>query len=106
MDAHTEPSATHIVPVMIYILVFLALIVGTIVTWQVALIDLGPFNVVVALTIAVCKASLVVLFFMHVKYSPRLTKLVVLAGIFWLIILLAMTETDLLTRHWMGVPGR
>ena len=106
MDAHTEPSATHIVPVRTYILVFLALIVGTIVTWQVALIDLGPFNVVVALTIAVCKASLVVLFFMHVKYSPRLTKLVVLAGIFWLIILLAMTETDLLTRHWMGVPGR
>ena len=106
MESHTEHSATHIVPVSTYLMVFLALIVGTIVTWQVALIDLGPFNIVVALTIAVCKASLVVLFFMHVKYSPRLTKLVVIAGLFWLFILLAMTETDLLTRHWMGVPGR
>jgi len=106
MDTHTEHSATHIVPVRTYIMVFLALVVGTIVTWQVALIDLGRFNVVVALTIAVCKASIVVLFFMHLKYSPKLTKLVVLCGIFWLIILLTMTESDLLTRHWMGVPGR
>jgi cytochrome c oxidase subunit 4 len=106
MDAHSEHSATHIVPVRTYIFVFIALVVGTVVTWQVALIDLGQLNVVVALTIAVCKASLVALFFMHVKYSPRLTKLVVMSGVFWLIILLTMTESDLLTRHWMGVPGR
>jgi cytochrome c oxidase subunit 4 len=106
MAAHSEVSSHHIVPVPIYIGVFLALIVGTIVTTLVAYIDLGPFNIVVALTIAVCKATLVVLFFMHVKYSPKLTKLVVLAGIFWLVILLTMTESDLLTRHWMGVPGR
>jgi cytochrome c oxidase subunit 4 len=87
-------------------MVFLALIVGTIVTWQVALIDLGRLNIIVALTIAVCKASLVVLFFMHVKYSPKLTKLVVICGVFWLIILLTMTESDLLTRTWTGIPGR
>jgi cytochrome c oxidase subunit 4 len=87
-------------------MVFLALIVGTVVTTLVAYQDLGPFNIVVALTIAVCKASLVILFFMHVKYSPKLTKLVVIAGVFWLVILLTMTETDLLTRAWMGVPGR
>ena len=105
MDAHTDTSH-HIVPVKVYLGVWIALIVGTIVTWQVALIDLGQLNVVVALTIAVCKASLVVLFFMHVKYSPRLTKLVVMSGVFWLIILLTITETDLLTRTWMGVPGR
>ena len=105
MASHTEHS-THIVPVRTYIMVFLALIVGTIVTWQVALIDLGRFNVVVALVIAVSKASLVVLFFMHVKYSPRLTKLVVICGIFWLLLLLTITEADLLTRTWMGVPGR
>jgi cytochrome c oxidase subunit 4 len=106
MASHTEHSSTHIVPVSTYLFVFLALVVGTIVTWQVALIDLGRFNIVVALIIAVCKASLVVLFFMHVKYSPKLTKLVVISGIFWLIILLTMTESDLLTRTWMGVPGR
>ena len=64
----------------VYIGVWLALSIGTMVTWQVALIDLGRLNVIVALTIAVCKATLVVLFFMHVKYSPKLTKLVVVAG--------------------------
>jgi len=104
MAAHSETS--HVVPVPVYVGVFLALIVATIVTTAIAYIDLGRWNIVVALTIAVCKATLVVLFFMHVKYSPRLTKLVVMAGIFWLIILLTMTETDLLTRTWMGVPGR
>lgn len=102
----TTSHATHIVPVPVYVGVFLALVVGTIVTWQIALIDLGRWNAVVALTIAVTKATLVILFFMHVKYSPKLTKLVVIAGIFWLVILLTMTECDLLTRTWMGVPGR
>jgi len=105
MASHSDHS-THIVPVSTYIFVFLALIVGTVVTWQVALIDLGRFNVIVALTIAVSKATLVILFFMHVKYSPKLTKLVVISGVFWLIILLTVTEADLLTRTWMGVPGR
>ena len=104
MASHDETH--HIVPVPVYLGVFLALIVGTIVTTLVAYVDLGPFNVVVALAVAICKATLVILFFMHVKYSPRLTKLVVIAGIFWLILLLTITETDLLTRHWIGVPGR
>jgi cytochrome c oxidase subunit 4 len=107
MDSQTVHTPhPHIVPIPVYVGVFLALVVGTIVTWQVALIDLGRWNVVVALTIAVTKATLVVLFFMHVKYSTKLTKLVVLAGIFWLLILLTITESDLLTRTWMGVPGR
>jgi len=105
MAAHTD-NTHHIVPVPVYLAVFAALIVGTIVTTLVAYIVLGQFNVGVALIVAVCKATLVVLFFMHVKYSPRLTKLVVISGIFWLIILLTLTETDLLTRHWIGVPGR
>jgi cytochrome c oxidase subunit IV len=105
MAAHSD-STHHIVPIPVYLGVFFALIVGTIVTTLVAYVDLGQFNVVVALVVAVCKATLVVLFFMHVKYSPRLTKLVVISGIFWLILLLTMTETDLLTRHWIGVPGR
>jgi len=104
-SSHSE-ATHHIVPVPVYLGVFLALIVGTIVTTLVAYVDLGPFNIVVALFVAICKATLVILFFMHVKYSPKLTKLVVIAGIFWLIILLTITETDLLTRHWIGVPGR
>jgi cytochrome c oxidase subunit IV len=105
MASHSEETH-HIVPIPVYLGVFFALIVGTIVTTLVAYIDLGRLNVVVALVVAVCKATLVVLFFMHVKYSPRLTKLVVISGVFWLIILLTMTESDLLTRGWMGVPGR
>ena len=105
MASHGEASH-HIVPVPVYLGVFLALIIGTVVTTLVAYVDLGPFNIVVALTIAVCKATLVILFFMHVKYSPKLTKLVVISGVFWLVILLTMTESDLLTRTWMGVPGR
>ena len=105
MASHSE-EAHHIVPIKVYLAVWAALVVGTVVTWLVAYQDLGQFNVVIALTIAVCKASLVVLFFMHVKYSPKLTKLVVIAGVFWLVILLTMTESDLLTRTWMGTPGR
>lgn len=105
MATHSEETH-HIVPIKVYFAVFVALVIGTIVTTAVAYVDLGQFNVVVALTIAVCKASLVILFFMHVKYSPKLTKLVVIAGIFWLIILLTMTESDLLTRTWTGTPGR
>jgi len=105
MASHSE-STHHIVPIPVYVGVFLALIVGTIITTLVAYVDLGALNIVVALTVAVCKATLVILFFMHVKYSPRLTKLVVVAGVFWLVILLTVTETDLLTRGWMGVPGR
>ena len=105
MATHSEETH-HIVPIKVYFAVFLALVIGTVVTTAVAYVDLGPFNIVVALTIAVCKASLVILFFMHVKYSPKLTKLVVIAGVFWLIILLTMTESDLLTRTWTGTPGR
>src|SRR5678816_740974 len=101
MASHSE-STHHIVPIPVYVGVFLALIVGTIITTLVAYVDLGPLNIVVALTVAVCKATLVILFFMHVKYSPKLTKLVVVAGVFWLVILLTVTETDLLTRGWMG----
>jgi len=104
-NAHSEHSV-HIVPIPVYLGVFFALVIGTLVTWQVSLLDLGRLNAVVALTIAVCKATLVVLFFMHVKYSTKLTKLVVVCGIFWLLLLLTITEADLLTRTWMGVPGR
>ena len=60
----------------------------------------GPLNVVVALTIAVVKATLVVLYFMHVKDSSRLTKITVISGVFWLGILLTLTMTDFLTRAW------
>ena len=93
-------STDHIVPTRVYYLIFAALMVGTAITVGVAFVDLGPFNAIVALTIAVLKATLVVLFFMHVRYSTRLTWAVVFGSIFWLGLLLALTFSDYLTRSW------
>ena len=90
----------HVVPVRVYLAVFGSLIALTLLTTGVAFIDLGPMNTVVALAIAVTKMLLVILFFMHVKYSPGLTKLVILAGFFWLAILVAISLADILTRPW------
>jgi cytochrome c oxidase subunit IV len=96
----------HVDSVGTYVLVFLALISLTVVTTAVAFVDLGPFSVVVALAIACCKMLLVALFFMHVRHSTRLTKLVVIGGLLWLAILLLLTLGDVMTRNWLGVPGR
>ena len=81
-----------------YITIILCLLVLTGLTVAAAYVPLGPFNIVAALVIATLKATLVVLFFMHVKYSPKRTKLVVMAGIFWLGILLIMTMSDYFSR--------
>jgi len=97
---------THVVPVRTYLLVFLALLLLTATTTLAAFVNLGPLNNVIALGIAVLKATLVVLFFMHVRYSPRLIPLVVTAGLFWLLILIVLTLTDYAARGWLGVPGR
>ncbi len=90
----------HIVPKSIYYRIFAILMLCTYLTVQIAFFDLGPFNTIAALTIAVFKAVLVVLFFMHVKYSTRLTWAVVLGSVFWLGILLVLTLSDYLTRGW------
>jgi cytochrome c oxidase subunit IV len=92
----------HVVPLRIYYMVFAALMVGTGLTVWIAFFDLGIFNPVVALTIAVIKAVLVVLFFMHVKYSTRLTWVVVSSGVVWLCIMLVLTMSDFLSRTWMN----
>jgi cytochrome c oxidase subunit 4 len=92
---------SHVVPIRIYLIVFAALMLGTYLTVQAAFLDLGPFNAAVALVIAVAKAVTVVLFFMHVKYSTRLTWAVVVSGVFWLGILLVLTYGDYLTRRFM-----
>jgi cytochrome c oxidase subunit 4 len=89
-----------IVPVRTYYLIFLTLMLCTAITVAVAFVDLGRLNAVVAMTIAVLKATLVVLFFMHVKYSTRLTWAVVIGSVFWLGILIVMTAGDYLTRRW------
>ncbi len=97
----SEHNTHHIVPKSIYYTIFLALMVGTGLTWWVATIDLGAMNNVIMLSIAVTKATLVVLFFMHVKYGTRLTWAVVIGSVFWLIIMLALTMNDYATRAWL-----
>ena len=94
----------HIVPKKIYYAIFATLMVLTGVTIAVAFLDLGPFNNIVAMSIAVFKATLVVLYFMHVRYSNRLTWVVVVAGFFWLGIMIALTFSDYLTRGWLYGP--
>lgn len=93
----------HVAPKSLYYSIFIALIFGTFLTVVVAKIDLGAFNNVAMLAIACAKASLVVLFFMHVKWSSRLTWVVVASGIFWLLIMFTLTMNDYMTRGW--VPG-
>src|SRR5438128_12421749 len=91
----------HIVPVRVYAGVFLALMAGTSLTVFAAFHDFPwQFNTVIALTIAVIKATLVVLYFMHVRYSSRLIWVIVASALFWLAILFALTFSDYWTRGW------
>jgi len=91
----------HIVQPRIYLVIFLSLLVGTALTLMAAFYDFpGPLNAVVALTIATIKALLVVLYFMHVRYSGRLVWLVIVAALLWLAIMFAITFSDYWTRSW------
>ena len=90
----------HVVPTRIYYAIFATLMVLTGVTVAVAYVDLGPWNAVAAVAIACFKAMIVVLYFMHVKYSSRLITLTVIAGLYWMGILFALTLGDYLTRAW------
>ena len=90
----------HIAPVRTYVLIFAMLMVFTSITVAVAFTNLGPFNFPIAISIAIVKATLVVLFFMHLKYSSQLTKLVIGSGIFFLLVLFSLTMTDYLSRGW------
>jgi cytochrome c oxidase subunit 4 len=91
---HTE----HIVSPGTYLAIILTLLALTGITVFAAFVDLGRFNIVVALLIATVKATLVVLIFMHAKYAPERTKLVIIAGVFWLALLLFMTLSDYASR--------
>ncbi|MDQ1707513.1 MAG: cytochrome c oxidase subunit [Pyrinomonadaceae bacterium] len=94
----------HIVQLKVYVTIFLALLVGTALTVMAGLHDFpGKLNVIIALTIAVVKATLVVLYFMHVRYSSRLIWVVFTSALFWLVILFALTFSDYWTRCWLPV---
>lgn len=95
----------HVVPRTIYVIIGSTLLLCTGITYYAATVDLNRIfpglNVIVALTIATFKATLVVLYFMHARYSPQRTQLVIISGVFWLAILLGLTLSDYLTRSWL-----
>jgi cytochrome c oxidase subunit 4 len=95
----------HVVPVRVYVGIFVALLFLTGLTTAVAFVDLGALNTVVALAIAVAKMLLVILFFMHVRNSSGLTRIVILAGFLWLAILITLTLSDVWTRQWTPRPS-
>ena len=97
----SSPNGHHVAPVSLYLIIFGALMVGTILTVVVAKFDLGPLNNIVMLSVAFAKALLVVLYFMHVRWSSRLTWVVASSGFFWLIILFTLTMADYMTRGWV-----
>jgi cytochrome c oxidase subunit IV len=99
-----EEYEEHVVPKSVYLGIFVALMVLTFVTVAVAFVDLGNLNVLVAMAVAVIKATLVVLFFMHVKYASLTTKLVVISSVVWLGFLFFITLSDYLTRGWLMAP--
>ena len=99
-------ATEHVDSVRTYAVIWIALLLLTGVTTAVAYIDLGHLGVVASLAIAVGKMLLVALFFMHVRHSTQLTRLVVAGGLLWLAILITLTMADVVTRGWVGVPGR
>ena len=94
----------HIVPVRVYITIFLVLLVGTALTVAAAFVDFPwRLNTIVALTIATIKATFVVLYFMHVRYSSRLIWVIMAAALFWMAIMFAFTFSDYMTRGWISI---
>ena len=94
----------HIVPVRIYVTIFIVLLVGTALTVMAAFVNFPwQLNTIVALTIAITKATFVVLYFMHVRYSARLIWVILTAALFWMGIMFALTFSDYWTRGWIKV---
>jgi cytochrome c oxidase subunit 4 len=90
----------HIVSPKVYLVILLALLVGTALTVWASYVDLGVWNPIIAIAIACTKATLVVLFFMHVKYSSKLTMLTIGCGFFMFLVLIGMTLADYISRAW------
>jgi cytochrome c oxidase subunit IV len=107
MANHSEHDYVgHIIPTKFYVLIWAVLIILTATTVYAGSVDLGVFNIVVALVIATIKGSLVVLFFMHLRYSTKLTMVTLVASLFWLFILFSLTMTDYISRAWSTYGGR
>lgn len=106
MAHHSHTTEAHALPLAVYVKAFLALLVLLVVTILAAYLPLGTgLNSLVALAIATAKAIIVVLYFMHVRFSSRLVQLWAAAGFVWLLIMFGITLTDFIVRSWAPVPG-
>ena len=88
-----------------YYTVFLALMVLTFITWAITYVDLGEFNLILALAVAITKAMLVIVYFMHLKWSPKLIKVTIGSSVFFLMIMFVMTLSDYMSRGQYGLPA-
>lgn len=100
----SEHGEHHVVSMTVYYKVFAALMILTVITVAVAFFDLGLLNTFVAVTIAVIKAAIVALFFMHLYYGARILWVCAVAGFVWLLVMLALTMTDIAVRGWIPFP--
>ena len=93
----------HVIPIRVYLTIFVVLMLFTAITTAVAFVDLGPLNNVIMMSIAVTKATLVVLYFMHVRYSGKVVWLLAGSGFLWLALMIVMTMSDVMTRAAAGL---
>jgi cytochrome c oxidase subunit IV len=103
MEQHEHPQEHHVVPVRVYITIFLTLMAFTALTVFASFNDFGPGNTIIAVSIAVAKASLVVLYFMHVRYNDNIVRIAVFAGFLWLGIMIVLTLSDYIARGWLPI---
>ncbi len=103
-DTHGHDDDHHVMPIKTYLIVFSTLMVLLVVTLLAAIPDLGPWNLPIAMAIAVAKALVVMIWFMHLKFSSPLTRLFAGAAFFWLAILFLLTLSDYISRPWFDVP--
>ena len=101
----SQEHQAHYLPIRTYLIVFAALMLLLLLTIGVAFINLGPLSLIIALVIAAAKAILIMLYFMHVKYSNKLVWLFSGAGFLWLAILIGLTASDYISRYWDAMLG-
>ena len=104
-ESHSDSHAHHVVPIRTYLMVFSALTFLMFLTVGVATIHLGPFNIVVAMAIAITKAVLIMLFFMHVKYSSKLTWVFVAGAFVWFALMIVLVSMDFASRGMQVYPS-
>jgi cytochrome c oxidase subunit IV len=101
MEQHANEHQHHVVPVSIYIIIFVSLMILTGLTVLASQKNFGPGNTIIAVAIAALKATLVILYFMHVRYNDNIVRIAVFAGFLWLGVMIVLTLSDYIARGWL-----